>query len=134
MPKKRVLLFQLTLYTEKSVANYNFFKKNIIQIIRNICLSKAHNGNDMISICMFKICLQNDRSPLEWKNVVPIDKAVNKQTTKIYLPVLLLPVYGKIFERLLCDTMFFKKTNISKKMKLIFIYFMGFLHQSASFN
>ena len=78
-------------------------------------MSKAHNGNNMISIRMFKIRLQNDRYLLEWKNVVPIHKAVNKQTVKIYRPVLLLPIYGKIFERLLYDTMFFKKRTFLKK-------------------
>ena len=64
------------------------------------------------SICkplelIFKMCLRNGRFPLEWKkaNVVPIHKKGDKQTIKNYRPVSLLPICGKIFERLLYYTM-----------------------------
>ena len=44
---------------------------------------------------------------MEWKkaNVVPIYKKGDKQTINNYRPVSLLPICGKIFERLLYDTM-----------------------------
>ena len=73
------------------------------------------------SICkplelIFKTCLRNGRFPLERKkaNVVPIHKKGDKQTIKNYRPVSLLPICGKIFERLLYDTMliFFSKGNL----------------------
>ena len=71
------------------------------------------------SICkplnfIFKTCLRNGRFPLEWKNVVPIHKKGDKQTIKIYRPVSLLPICGKIFERFHYDTMFnaFSKNNL----------------------
>ena len=65
------------------------------------------------SICqppevIFKTVLRNATFPLEWKkaNVVPIHAKDDKQTIENYRPVSLLPIYRKIFERLLYDTMF----------------------------
>ena len=54
----------------------------------------------------------------EWKNanVVPAYKKGDKQIFKNYRPILLLPIAGKIFERLLYDRMIesFTENNISK--------------------
>ena len=46
--------------------------------------------------------------PSDWKkaNIVPIHKKSAKQTSKNYRPVSLLPIYGKIFERLNFNEMF----------------------------
>ena len=46
--------------------------------------------------------------PCDWKkaNIVPIHKKGDKQTLKNYRPVSLLPICGKIFERLLFNEMF----------------------------
>ena len=85
----------------------------------------------MISIGMLKVCddsiykplelifktrLRNGILPLELKkvNVVPIHKKGDKQAIKNYRPVSLLPICGKIFERLLYDSMFdfFSKNNL----------------------
>ena len=97
---------------------------------RNLDLNKAH-GHDMISIRMVKICddsickllklifqscLESDKFPSEWKkaNVVPIHKKGDKQILKNYRPISLLPITGKIFERLLYDRMFefFTENNL----------------------
>ena len=47
-------------------------------------------------------------------NVVPIHKKGDKQILKNYRPISLLPITGKILERLLYDTMseFFTKNNL----------------------
>ena len=130
LPNKNVLLSQLTLLTENSLSKCNFSKKYILQIIRNLDSNKAH-GHDMISVRMLKLCgdsickpldlilktcLRNGRFTLEWKkaNVAPASKKGDKQTIKNYRPVSLLPIYGKIFEHLLYDTMFnfFSKNNL----------------------
>ena len=120
IPKKSILPSQLILLTENLLSKCNFSKKDIFQIIRNLNSNKAH-GHDMISIRMlklcgdsisnslelfFKTCLRNGKSPPEWKksNVVPIYKKDDKQTIKNYRPASLLPLCGKIFERLLYDT------------------------------
>ena len=46
--------------------------------------------------------------PSEWKkdNIVPIHKKGDKQTLKNYRPVSLLPICGKILERLMFNGMF----------------------------
>ena len=51
---------------------------------------------------IFRCCIENGKFPSEWKkaNVVPVHKKDNKQTLENYRPVSLLPICGKIFERL----------------------------------
>ena len=65
------------------------------------------------SICkllqlIFSQCIDTGSFPLEWKkaNVVPVHKKGDKQCLKNYRPVSLLPVCGKIFERLIFNEMF----------------------------
>ena len=40
-------------------------------------------------------------------NIVHVHKKSNKQNIKNYRPVYLLPIYGKIFERLIFNEIFF---------------------------
>ena len=55
-----------------------------------------------------KTCLNTGKFPSEWKkgNVVPILKKDHKQNVKNYRPVSLLPISGKIFERLIYNFMY----------------------------
>ena len=57
---------------------------------------------------IFQNCLRLGKFPSEWKkaNVVPTSKKGDKQCIKNYRPVSLLPVCGKVFERLLYNKMF----------------------------
>ena len=57
---------------------------------------------------IFKQCIETVVFPSEWieDNTVPIHIKTNKQTLENYLPVSLLPIYGKIIERLLFKKMF----------------------------
>ena len=57
---------------------------------------------------ILKSCLENGIFPLEWKkaNIVPIQKENDKQSLANYRPISLLPICGKIFERLLYNKMF----------------------------
>ena len=81
------------------------------------------------SICkplsiIFQSCLENGKFPSEWKktNVVPVFKKNNKQELKNYRPISLLPVSGKIFERLLYNSMFKvfhgEQLNFAKSVRL----------------
>ena len=56
---------------------------------------------------IFKTCLCTGNFPLEWKkaNIVLIHKKGDKETVTNYRPVSLLPICGKIFERLLYNEM-----------------------------
>ena len=72
----------------------------------------------MIKICgesilkplelIFKSCLENGKFPIEWKkvNVVAVHKRNNKQLIENHRPISLLPVCGKILERLIYNKMF----------------------------
>ena len=73
------------------------------------------------SICkplkiIFQSCLESGKFPSERKkaNVVSIHKKGNKQILKNYRPTSILPITGKILERLLDDTMFefFTENNL----------------------
>ena len=57
---------------------------------------------------IFKTFLNTGKFPSEWKksNVVPIHKKDDKQNVKNYRPVSLLPICGKIFERLIYNVMY----------------------------
>ena len=107
---------------ENLISSIDFGSDDIAKIIHNLDPNKAH-GHDMISIRMLKICgnptykplqlifrscIENGKFPSEWKkaNVVPVHKKGNKQTLENYCPVSLLPVCGKIFERLIYNSLF----------------------------
>ena len=57
---------------------------------------------------IFKTCLNTGKFPSERKkgNVVPCHKRDDKQNVKNYRPVSLLPICGKIFERLIYNVMY----------------------------
>ena len=107
-----------------------FSKEDIYKITKNLDRNKAHD-HDMISIHMIKLCgisickaleiffqncLRLGKFPPEWKKaiVVPLYKKGGKQWIKTYRPVSLLPVCGKVLERLLCNDMFsfFSENNL----------------------
>ena len=72
----------------------------------------------MIKICdasigeplclVFEKCFETGIYPSVWKiaNLVPIHKKESKQNKKNYRPISLLPIFGKIFEKLLFDTLY----------------------------
>ena len=93
-----------------------------MKVIQKLYPNKAH-GQDNISIRLIKICgksiciplrkifeacLRTGTFSLEWKkgNVVSIFKKGNKQIYKNYWPVSLLPIFGKILERLTFEEIF----------------------------
>ena len=64
---------------------------------------------------IFKSCLENGKFPIERKkaNVVPVNTKNNKQQIESYRPISLLPVCGKMLERIIYSKMFkfFLKMN-----------------------
>ena len=108
--------------TENVISSIDFGSDDIAKIIQMLDPNKAH-GHNMISIRMLKICgnsiykslqlifpscIENAKFPSEWKkaNVVSVHKKGNKQTLENYRPVSLLPICGKIFERLIYNSLF----------------------------
>ena len=108
--------------TDNRLSFLNFSHDKIAKVIQNLDPNKAH-GHDNISIRMVKVCgpsiykpleiifnqcLETGVFPSEWKkgNIVPIHKKGDKQMLQNYRPLSLLPMCGKILERLMFNEMF----------------------------
>ena len=65
---------------------------------------------------IFLCSLDTQKFPSNWKksNVVPVYKKGDKTFAKNYRPVSLLPIFGKIFEKCLYDTIYsyFENNNL----------------------
>ena len=102
---------------EKRLNTLNFSNNDIENIIQNLDPNKAH-GHDKVSVRIMKICgksvckflqlifsqcIDTGSFPLEWKkvNIVSVHKKADKQCLKNLQPVSLLPISGKIFQRLI---------------------------------
>ena len=108
----------LIFYSIPIINNSIFSHKDFGKISQNLNPNK-HHGHDNISILMVKIYCSSTYGPLElifketlstslfpsdWKtgNIVPIDS----QTLKSYHLFILLPICGKIFQRLSFNELF----------------------------
>ena len=111
LPKGQIFL------TQSRLCTLHFDEKELIKIIRNLNVHKAH-GHDNISIRMIKICDKSILKPLIllfenstkssyypdiWKksNIIPVHKKNDKQLVNNYRPISLLPIFGKIFEKII---------------------------------
>ena len=105
--------------TTAKLSSINFNNVDIFKIIKSLNANKVH-GHDDISIRMIKLCDQSIVKPLSiifknciedgifpdtWKksNIIPVHKKGDKQIIDNYRPVSLLPICGKISEKLLDD-------------------------------
>ena len=110
----------VALNSESSLSAIHFNNDDILKIIRSLNINKAH-GHDNISIRMIKICDKAIVKPLSiiykncidngifldlWKksNIVPVHKKGDKQLLQNYRPVSLLPILGKILEKILFNS------------------------------
>ena len=87
---------------------------------------------------IFKTCLNTAKFLSEWKkgSVVSIHKKDDKQNVKNYRPVSLLPIYGKIFERLNYNIMYDFPTdnNLSSPNQSVFRSDDSCINQLLSIN
>ena len=115
----------MSLFVCKTNVRINSFRINhddISLIIKNLDSNKAY-GCDNISIKMIQICGESIALPLKllfetalkekkfpdiWKlaNVVPVHKKEEKKLLKNYRPISLLPIFSKIFERVIYNSLF----------------------------
>ena len=127
------ILPPFNLLTNSTLESVLINQKTILDIINNINVNKAH-GPDNISGHMIELCGENITLPLSiifnnimntgifpsiWKtaNVTPIYKKENKQNAKNYRPISLLPLFSKIFEKILFSKMYnyFNSNNLITK-------------------
>ena len=107
--------------TDDRLSAVNLSIDDIAKILQNLDPNKAHD-HDKISIRMLQLCgnsickplelifqqaMESGSFPSEWKkgNVVPIHKKDDKQCLN-YRHISLLPICGKIFEKLIFNEMF----------------------------
>ena len=122
LPSSSVLPSAISFKTQSRLSSINFEKEDILKIIRNLNVNKAH-GHDNISIRMLKICDSVLVEPLSliynncinsgvlpdiWKrsHIIPTYKKNDKRCINNYRPVSLLPICGKIFARILYNPLF----------------------------
>ena len=87
-------------------------RESVLQLIRSLDSTKAH-GCDERSIAMIKICdisivepLGNVPMPVEKANIVPIHKKDSRMCKTNYRPISLLLVFGKLFEKIIFDSIY----------------------------
>ena len=100
----------------------DFNEDEIIKIIRALNVNKAHICDD-ISIRMIKICDKSLLKPLIllfensikdscypdiWKrsNIIPVHKKNDKGFVNTYRPISLLPIFGKILEKIMFNRVY----------------------------
>ena len=106
----------------ESLQNLIINREKVLQIIRSLDPKKA-NGCDEVSILMIKICdesileplcmiyekcLESGIYPALWKraNVIPVHKKGSRQSKRNYRPISLLPIFGKIFEKIIFEEIY----------------------------
>ena len=132
--------------TDNRLSSVRFSQDDIAKIIQNLDPDKAYRHDNisirMLKICgssiykplemIFKQCIETGFFPSEWKkaNIVPIHEKGYKQTLENYRPVSLLPICGKILERLMFNEMF----NFFIENKLISSNQSGFKPGNSCIN
>ena len=107
--------------TGSRIKFFHVTENDISAIIKTLDPNKAQGCNN-ISIKMIKICSQSLTLPLKiifehsikkgkfpeiWKKAnVPVHKREDKMLVKNYLPISLLPIFGKMFERVIYYSLF----------------------------
>ena len=104
------------------IQNLIIHREKVLQIIKSLDPKKAR-GCDEASIAMVKICdesileplcmiyekcLESGIYPALWKrtNVIPVHKKGSRQSKENYRPISLLPIFGKIFEKIICEAIY----------------------------
>ena len=119
--------------THLTISAIEITETQIVNIISSLNSKKAH-GFDEISISMlqlcagvvakplniiFQNCLRTGIFPNNWKyaNVQPVHKKNNRQLKTNYRPISLLPICGKIFEKIVFDCLyhFLNNNNLISK-------------------
>ena len=112
----------LELKTNSLFDNIEVHDKYIVDIINKLNPKKAF-GHDDISIRLLKMCpkeiavplklifikcIQTGKFPTSWKqaNVQPVHKKSSRQLKENYRPISLLPICGKIFEKIIFDQLY----------------------------
>ena len=122
-----------TFKTDDSLSYFEININQIINVINKFSPNKSH-GHDGISVAMLQLCSSQVAIPLQmifqscissgsfpdiWKyaNVQPVHKKGNRQLKNNYRPISLLPICGKILEKIIFDKLysFLNSNNLISK-------------------
>ena len=111
-----------TFLTDKTIDSVSIESNEILSLIRNLNPNKAAGSDgisgQMLILCdnsvvlplqiIFKNILETSVYPDFWKlaNVTPIFKKDDKQLVKNYRPISLLPICGKLFEKIIFNSLY----------------------------
>ena len=115
-------LAPLLMKTDTQLNKISFKNSGITSVIKLLKPTKAR-GADSVSIRMIQLCgdsitlpltlifkfsLRNGTFPDTWKmaNIILVHKKQEINIVKIYRPISLLPIFAKVFERLLFNSLF----------------------------
>ena len=100
--------------TQSRLTSLDFDEDELLKIIRALNINKAHGHDDIsMMICdkslikpltfLFKTSVRSSHYPDIWKksNIIPVHKKNDKRLVNNYRPVSLLPVFGKLFEKII---------------------------------
>ena len=109
-------------HTDKRIDNVFILDDEIISLIRHLNPNKAMGpdgiSGQMLLLCdhsvvlplkiIFRSIIETSVYPDMWKlaNVTPIYKKENKQLVKNYRPISLLPICGKMFEKIIFNSLY----------------------------
>ena len=108
--------------TPHSISTVNVTENKVRELIRKLNVNKSH-GHDGLSarmikmyddtlviplVLIFKNCLSKGYFPKKWKmaNVTAVHKKKEKNIVSNYRPISLLPLCGKIFEKIIYDNLY----------------------------
>ena len=108
--------------TDHRISEVELLDERILKIIKDLNPNKAR-GFDEISVKMIQLCgdsiiiplklifsnaLDSGVFPSNWKkgNITPVHKKGSKQLVENYRPISLLPIFGKIFEKLIYENLY----------------------------
>ena len=120
------------------LSSFSFDEEVILKIINALNINKARGHDDisirMIKLCsksvvkplfiIFKNCIDTGTIPNIWKrsNIIPVHKKGDKQIVGNYRPVSLLPIFGKMLEKLFFNSIknFLEENNLLNSNQLGF--------------
>ena len=112
--------------TRERLSSLELCVDNIVKIIISSDQDKAHGRNEIsirIKFCVssilkplhliFRNCLETESLPKEWKktNIIPVHKKGDKKLITNYQPVPLLSICGKVFEKIIFNSLFVYLNN-----------------------
>ena len=117
---------------ENRLDSVDIKEEDIYFIIKKLIPNKAYGWDDIpirtIKLCgksirfplkvLFQLSQEKGLFPVDWKksNIVPVHKKENKNAIKNYEPISLFPIFSKIYERLIFNSIYnyYKKNTKSQ--------------------